>query len=79
MGVLAHDSMRGRATPSPELEEAARWIAGEFAAMGLEPGGGGGEFVHRYAFRPRRAGGDAPPIDAPNVAAMLTGSDPGAT
>ncbi len=76
MGVLAHDSMRGRATPSPELEEAARWIAGEFAAMGLEPGGGGGEFVHRYAFRPRRAGGDAPPIDAPNVAAMLTGSDP---
>ena len=76
VGVLAHDSMRGRATPSPEIEQAARWIAGEFAAMGLEPGGGGGEFIHRYSFRPRRAEADAPPVDAPNVAAILTGGDP---
>ena len=76
VGVLAHDSMRGRATPSPEIEEAARWIAGEFAAMGLEPGGGGGEFIQRYSFRPGRGAADAPPVDAPNVAAILTGSDP---
>lgn len=76
VAVLAHDSMRGRATPSPEIEEAALWIAEEFTAMGLEPGGGGGEFIHRYSFRPRQADADAPSIDAPNVAAVLTGSDP---
>ena len=76
VAVLAHDSMRGRATPSPEIEEAARWIAEEFADMGLEPGGDGGGFIHRYSFRPRRVDVDAAPIDAPNVAAILTGSDP---
>lgn len=76
VGILAHDSMRGRATPSPEIEEAARWIAGEFAAMGLEPAGGGGEFIQRYSFRPRRVDIVVAPIDAPNVAAVLTGSDP---
>ncbi len=74
VAVLAHDSTRGRATPSPELEKVARWIAGEFAAMGLDPGGDGGGFVHRYSFQPRRA--DAPPVDAPNVAAVLPGGDP---
>lgn len=76
VAVLAHDSMRGRATPSPEIEEAALWIAGEFAAMGLEPAGGGGEFIQRYSFRPRRVDAVAAPIDAPNVAAVLMGSDP---
>lgn len=76
VAILAHDSMRGRATPSPEIEEAARWIAGELAAMGLEPGGGGGEFIQRYSFRPRIVDVEAPAIDAPNVAAVLTGSDP---
>lgn len=76
VAILAHDSMRGRATPSPEIEGAARWIAGEFAAMGLEPGGGGGEFIQHYSFRPLRVDVVVPPVDAPNVAAVLTGSDP---
>lgn len=76
VATLAHDSMRGRATPSPEIEEAARWIAGELAAMGLEPGGGGGEYIQRYSFRPRFVDVEAPAVDAPNVAAVLTGSDP---
>ncbi len=76
VAVLAHDSMRGRATPSPEIEEAARWIAGEFAAMGLAPGGGGGRFIQRYSFRPRRVDVVVPPVEAPNVAAVLVGSDP---
>lgn len=76
VAILAHDSMRGRATPSPEIEEAARWIAGEFAAMGLEPAGGGGEFIQRYSFLPRRVDIVVPPVEAPNVAAVLTGSDP---
>jgi hypothetical protein len=38
IGVLAHDSMMGRWTPSPELEKAAQYIAAEFARLGLVPG-----------------------------------------
>ena len=50
IGVLAHDSMRGRDTPSPGLEMAARYIVREFRRMGLEGGAEGGEFVQRYPF-----------------------------
>ncbi|MCG8467367.1 MAG: M28 family peptidase, partial [Gemmatimonadetes bacterium] len=37
IGALAHDSMRGRATPSPELTKAAHHIAGRFESFGLLP------------------------------------------
>jgi len=40
IGALAHDSMRGRATPSPELEKAARHIARRFESFGLLPADG---------------------------------------
>lgn len=69
IGVLAHDSMRGRATPSPALEAAAEWIAAEFRSMGLEGGAADGGFIQRYDL----PGGDG---DAPNVVAVLRGSDP---
>lgn len=49
IAVIADDSMRGRNTPSPELEEVAHWIAGEFRRFGLKPGGDGGSFLQRYA------------------------------
>jgi hypothetical protein len=48
VGVLAHDSMRGRDTPSPELDAAARWIAEEFRRFGLVPGGDDGSFIQGY-------------------------------
>lgn len=48
VGVIAHDSMRGRDTPSPELDQVARWAAQEFADFGLEPGGDDGGFIQRY-------------------------------
>jgi hypothetical protein len=32
IGVIADDSMLGRATPSPQLEQVARYIAGESSA-----------------------------------------------
>jgi hypothetical protein len=35
--VLASDQMKGRATGSPELERAARYIADQFAAAGVKP------------------------------------------
>jgi hypothetical protein len=34
IGVLAHDSLRGRGTPSPGLESAARYVAGELTRIG---------------------------------------------
>ena len=35
--ALAHDSMRGRDTPSPELEEAARYVADRLQGFGVRP------------------------------------------
>lgn len=46
--IIADDSMRGRNTPSPELDEVANYIAGEFAHFGLAPGGDDGSYLQRY-------------------------------
>lgn len=48
VSTLAHDSMAGRFTPSPELDRAAAWIAAEFQRFGLTPAGDSGSFVQRY-------------------------------
>ncbi len=48
IGILADDSMRGRDTPSPEIEKVANYIAGEFRRFGLKPGGDGGTYFQRY-------------------------------
>jgi hypothetical protein len=45
---IADDSMRGRATPSPELEKMAGYVAGEFRRFGLTPGGDSGGYLQRY-------------------------------
>ncbi|MCI0434659.1 MAG: M20/M25/M40 family metallo-hydrolase [Gemmatimonadetes bacterium] len=67
IGVLAHDSMLGRFTPSPGLEAAAEWVAGAFRSLALaDPAGG---YVQRYALA-----GDSTPR-APNVIAVLEGAD----
>ncbi|HUE76555.1 MAG TPA: M20/M25/M40 family metallo-hydrolase [Longimicrobiales bacterium] len=50
IGVLAHDSMRGRDTPSPELEAAADYLSAQFRTMGLEPAGDDGTFLARWVF-----------------------------
>ncbi len=88
LGVIAHDSMGGRDTPSPGLEMTAAWIASEFERMGLVPAGDDGSYVQRYAIetvRPDLVGssadvnGGAVQVEsrsAPNVAAILEGSDP---
>ena len=70
IGVMAHDSMRGRATPSPELDAVARWIGEEFARMGLEPAGDGGTFIQRFPLP------NGEPGTAPNVVGVVRGSDP---
>lgn len=48
VGVLAHDSMRGRDTPSLELDRTARWIADRFRSLGLRPGLGSGGYLQWY-------------------------------
>ncbi|HNQ37563.1 MAG TPA: hypothetical protein PKJ58_06355 [Prolixibacteraceae bacterium] len=40
IGFLASDSMKGRNTPSPELDQAAEYIAAEFSSLGISPVGG---------------------------------------
>lgn len=42
--ALAHDSMRGRATGSPEHRKAAEYVAAHFRQAGLTPGGTDGFF-----------------------------------
>jgi len=69
VGLLADDSMRGRATPSPELEAAARWVTDAFRSAGLRPGGDAGGFVQRFPIH-----GDT---TAPNVIGILPGREPG--
>ena len=54
IATIAADSMRGRDTPSPELDETARWLADQYAAFGLEPAGEDGTYLQRYPF-PLRA------------------------
>jgi hypothetical protein len=49
IGIIADDSMRGRDTPSPELDKVALYIAGEYRRLGLKPGGDQGTFIQRYS------------------------------
>ncbi|HEY2824683.1 MAG TPA: hypothetical protein VGI83_03990, partial [Gemmatimonadales bacterium] len=48
IGIIADDSMLGRATPSPQIEQVARYIAGEFKKFGLKPLGDSGTFIQHY-------------------------------
>jgi hypothetical protein len=54
IGIIAHDSMLGRDTPSPGLEMTARYVADEFHRFGLRPGGDGGGWFQRYSISRRR-------------------------
>jgi len=51
VGIMAHDSMKGRDTPSPGLEMTAAYIASEFRRMGLRGGAEDGSFIQRYPLR----------------------------
>ncbi len=52
--ALAHDSTKGRETPSPELEKAAEWVAAQFEHAGLEPGGVAGTYYQPFTLRQSR-------------------------
>lgn len=67
--VLADDSMRGRKTPSPELELAAQYAASQFRSDRLRPGGDGDGFLQRYRV-------DQIQVLADSAALWTTGSRP---
>ena len=73
LGVIAHDSMRGRNTPSPELMETARYIAAEFESYGLEPGGDDGylQLFPLTRIRPADAGRQGMRLIGPDGALEL--------
>jgi hypothetical protein len=51
IAFLASDEMRGRDTPSPELERAAAYIADHFRTSGLESAGDAeGDYLQRWPF-----------------------------
>ena len=54
LDALAHDSTRGRETPSPELDKAATWTADQFRSAGLQPAGDGNGFLQRFQLRHTR-------------------------
>lgn len=73
VGVLAHDSMRGRFTPSPELELTAAYVEAAFRRAGLAPAGDSGSWRQRFLVAAR---GTLPAGTAPNVVGVLRGRDP---
>jgi hypothetical protein len=54
IGIIAHDSMLGRDTPSRGLELTARYVADQFRRFGLRPGGEDGSWFQRYPITRRR-------------------------
>ena len=48
IGYLASDALRGRSTPSPELDQAADYVAAELARFGVQPAGEGQTYFQRY-------------------------------
>ena len=73
VALLAADSMRGRETPSAEIEQAASTIGAYFESLGLQPAFPGGSYIQHYG---TPAWGAVPAGLAPNAAAVLEGSDP---
>ena len=57
LSVLAHDSLEGRGTGSVGGAKAARFIAAEMRAAGLEPGGDSGYFQRVPIVRANASGG----------------------
>ena len=45
---LASDELKGRGNGTPELEQAAEYIASQFRSYGLQPAGDGGSFFQKF-------------------------------
>src|SRR6266550_662705 len=70
IGIIADDSMLGRATPSPQLDAVAAYVAGEFRRVGLKPGGDSGTYFQHYPLEVLR-------FDPDSATIRITGRTPG--
>jgi hypothetical protein len=68
--VLAHDRLRGRPTPSPELDEAAKYLGGQLRELGLVAPELAPGYEQRF-----ECGGERKPGLASNVIGLLPGRD----
>ena len=77
IGIIAADSMLGRATPSPQLDQVAAYVAAEFRRFGLKPGGDSGTYLQRYPLEVQRFDPDSASIRiaGPVPATWHTGQD----
>ena len=73
IAVLADEALAGRGLGTPELDQAADYIAGQFRAAGLQPGGDGGSWLQAWQ-EPVEPLGRV--VRLKNVVAVLPGSDP---
>jgi hypothetical protein len=69
LSVITDDSMGGRNTPSQGLEKTAQFLANQYGSWGLLPAGENNSWFQRYPLAKTTA-------TAPNVVAMVRGSDP---
>lgn len=69
---LSSDEMKGRQNGSPEMEEAAQWIALKFKEFEVKPAYQDGQLIRSYAFPTRR--GDT--IQERNIVGIIEGTDP---
>ena len=75
---LASDAMRGREAGSPEYDIAAQYVAAQFYAAGLKPGGDDGSYLQQVPLVSYRVDGTGSFGWAPRggaVAAMVPGTD----
>ena len=75
IGVIAHDSMLGRYTPSPGLEMTAQYIAAQFESFGLRPGGDDGGYIQRYPLVRERLNAEASVVEVDGGPTWRFGAD----
>jgi len=75
VGIIAHDSMMGRDTPSEGLDMTAAWIAAEFERYGLQPGGDDGTYLQRWPYRAYALDHDATTVTVEGGPALVLGED----
>ena len=74
IAFLADESLAGRGLGTPQLDHAADYIAEQFRAAGLRPGGDGDEaYFQTWQATP---GNSSEPVTLKNIIAILPGTDP---
>lgn len=73
IAMLASEEMQGRGLGTPQIDQAAEYIAGKFAEAGLEPGADDGSFFQIWQ---EIVGQDMKNSDLKNVIGILPGTNP---